>query len=76
VDTLQKSSMPCSEEPDLAQDATWESTVGRVKAQGNALFKSEQKRMRGLGIVDKRGRAKSKDWPADMTPDSKTDIAT
>lgn len=32
--------------------------------------------MRQLGILDEKGQAKSKKWPADMLKGSKTDVAT
>ena len=61
--------------PNLAQDATWHSVLGQVKARGNERFQAESDRMRQLGILDEKGRAKSTEWPADMTPGSKTDVS-
>ena len=62
--------------PDLSDDAVWDSVMARVKAEGDARFAAEVERMRRLGLVDERGRATTKEWPADMAPDSKTDVAT
>lgn len=59
---------------DLSNDATWRSVLGQIRAQGDERFKREQERMRELGIVDETGGATSKELPADMKPDSKTDV--
>ena len=73
---LEESPTPLSEETDPAEDAAWDSALGEVKSKGDDRFKAEQDRMRKLGIVDERGQATSEDRPADMTPGSKTDVAT
>lgn len=70
------SSLDWSPKPDLAQDATWNGVVRRVKARGDERFEGEQKRMHRLGILDEKGRATSKERPADMMPGSRTDVAT
>ncbi|MBU2574596.1 MAG: hypothetical protein KKH28_11025 [Elusimicrobia bacterium] len=62
--------------PNLAQDSTWNTVLGQVKARGNERFQAEKDRMHQLGIVDQTGQPKSKEWPADMSPDSKTDVTT
>lgn len=62
--------------PDLAHDATWNAVLGQVRARGSERFRAETERMRQLGILDEKGRAKSKEWPADMAKGSKTDVAT
>ncbi len=62
--------------PNLAHDATWDAALSQVRARGNERFLSEKDRMRKLGILDEKGRAKSKEWPADMAKGSKTDVAT
>ncbi len=60
----------------LERDTSWDAALAQVKARGDKRFKSEQARMRRLGILDERGEPTSKEWPADMTPGSKTDVAT
>ncbi len=65
-----------SSPPDLQPEAVWERVRDHMGARGNDRFKGEQDRMRTLGIVDERGQATSKEWPADMKPGSKTDVAT
>ncbi|MBI5242287.1 MAG: hypothetical protein HY922_01230 [Elusimicrobia bacterium] len=62
--------------PNLAHDTTWNAVMGQVMARGNERFQAEKVRMRQIGILDEKGQAKSKEWPADMTPGSKTDVAT
>ena len=62
--------------PDLAHDAPWAAVLDQVKARGNERFQAEKDRMRQLGILDESGQPKSKEWPADMAKDSKTDVAT
>lgn len=62
--------------PNLAHDPTWDAVLGQVRARGNERFQAEKDRMRQLGILDEKGQAKSKEWPADMAKGSKTDVAT
>ena len=62
--------------PDLVHDAAWNAARSQVLAKGDDRYKSEQERMRRLGILDEKGRPKSKDWPPDMTKGSKTDVGT
>lgn len=62
--------------PNLTHDATWNAVLSQVTARGHERFQAEQDRMRQLGILDDKGQAKSKEWPADMAKGSKTDVAT
>lgn len=62
--------------PDLADAAVWEAALEAVRAKGNARQQGETERMRRLGIIDEHDRAQRQDWPADMTPGSRTDTAT
>lgn len=62
--------------PNLAHDATWTAVLNQVKARGDERFRAEQDRMRELGILNEKGQPTSKEWPADMTKGSKTDVAT
>jgi CheY-like chemotaxis protein len=62
--------------PELPPEATWERVRDHMWERGIERIKSEQNRMRKLGILDERGRATSKEWPADMKPGSTTDVAT
>ena len=57
-------------------EAAWVTVRDQMRARGNERFKARQDRMRALGILDERGRPTSKEWPADMKPGSKTDVAT
>lgn len=62
--------------PDLADNVTWDAALGQVRARGKERYQAEKARMRKLGVLDEKGRAKTKEWPADMAKGSKTDVAT
>lgn len=62
--------------PNLPEETAWETVRDSMWARGNERFRAQQARLHALGLVDERGRPTSKDWPADMRPGSKTDIAT
>ena len=72
---LSKGSNPGSP-PERAPEAAWETIRDTMWTRGKERLKAEQERLRALGILDERGRPTSKDWPADMQPGSKTDVAT
>ncbi|HVR87670.1 MAG TPA: hypothetical protein VMU54_25310 [Planctomycetota bacterium] len=61
---------------ELADEGVWGAAVERVKMEGNQRFKAEEDRLRRRGILDERGELTSDEWPADMKPGSKTDVAT
>lgn len=61
---------------EAVREELWNSMSARVKNRGDERFRTEQERMRGLGVIDEEGQATSREWPVDMRPDSATDVET
>jgi hypothetical protein len=58
---------------DREQFAAWQA---RSVEEGFARVLAERDRLRRLGIIDTKGLLVSDELPADMAPDSKTDVTT
>ena len=58
---------------DEQQFAEWEA---RTLEEGFACVLEESDRLRKLGIIDEKGQLVTGELPADMRPDSKTDVTT
>jgi hypothetical protein len=58
---------------DEQQLAEWEA---RTLEEGFARVLEESDRLRKLGIIDEKGQLVTDELPADMRPDSKTDVTT
>ena len=58
---------------DEEQLSAWEA---QTLEEGFARVLEESDRLRRLGIMDEKGQLLTDDLPADMRPDSKTDVST
>lgn len=58
---------------DEQQLAEWEA---QTLEEGYARVLEESGRLRKLGIIDENGQLLTDELPADMRPDSKTDVTT
>lgn len=58
---------------DEQQLAEWEA---QTLEEGFARVLEESDRLRKLGIIDEKGQLVTDELPADMRPDSKTDVTT